>query len=75
MWSWVTCLALTLATTQSLEHRALEDFQSHRRRMIATENKKEKKTKKHYTKHYLTSEETVPKDAIRRYECVSTRIT
>jgi hypothetical protein len=38
-WSRVTCLGLLLATAQSLESRALEDSQSHRRLTIVTENK------------------------------------
>jgi hypothetical protein len=38
--SKVTCLALLLATAQSLGSQALEDSQSRQRLMIATRNKK-----------------------------------
>jgi hypothetical protein len=39
MWSRVTCLALSLAAAQSLERRALGDYQSLRRLTIATGKK------------------------------------
>jgi hypothetical protein len=38
-WSRVTCLALPLATAQSLGSQALEDSQSRWRQTIATGNK------------------------------------
>jgi hypothetical protein len=37
--------------------------------------KEEKKRKKQYTKQYLMTNQTVPKDATRCYERVSERIT
>jgi hypothetical protein len=73
MWSMVTCLALPLATAQSLERRALGDSQSRRRLTIATENKQYKQINEQYTKQYLISKQIVPKGATRRYECMSTR--
>jgi hypothetical protein len=38
-------------------------------------NKQYKKINKQYTKQYLMTNQTVPKDATRCYEHVSTRIT
>jgi hypothetical protein len=73
--SWVTCLDLLLAAAQSLVCRALEDSQSRRRLMIATENKQYKQINKQYTKQNQMSKQVVPKDAIGRYERVSVRIT
>jgi hypothetical protein len=42
IWSRVTCLALPLAAAQSLERRALEDFQSLQRLTIEIKNKQYK---------------------------------
>jgi hypothetical protein len=39
IWSRVTCLVLPLAASQSLEHRAPEDYRSRRHLTIATRNK------------------------------------
>jgi hypothetical protein len=41
-----TCLALLLAAAQSIERRALEDYQSRRQLMIATRNKQYKQINK-----------------------------
>jgi hypothetical protein len=46
IWSMVTCLALPLAATQSLERRALKDSQSLRHLTIAIRNKQWKQTNK-----------------------------
>jgi hypothetical protein len=75
IWSRVTCLALTLATAQSLERRAPRDSWSLRRLTVEIENKKHKQINKKYTKQYLITKQTVPKNATHRYERVSTRIT
>jgi hypothetical protein len=74
IWSRVACLALRLAATQSLERRALEDSQSLQRLMIVVKNKQCKQINKQYTKQYLLSKQTVPKDTTHFYKCVSTRI-
>jgi hypothetical protein len=74
LWSRVACLALPLATSRSLERRALGDSQSLQRLTIATRNKKCKQINKHYTKQYLMTKETVPTYATHRYELVGTRI-
>jgi hypothetical protein len=75
IWSRVTCLALLLATAKSLECRAHGDSQSLRCLMVTIENKQHKQINKQYTKQFLLTKQTVPIDAIRRYEHVSTRIT
>ncbi len=75
IWSRVTCLALPLAAAQSLGCQVLEDSQSRWRLTIAIENKQLKQINKQYTKQYLNSNQTVPKDSTRRYEHVSIRIT
>jgi hypothetical protein len=75
IWSRVTCLALLLATSQSLARRAPGDSQSLRRITVAIENKQHKKINKQYTKQRLITKQTVPKDATCRYEHVSVRIT
>jgi hypothetical protein len=71
MWSRVTCLALPLAATQSLERRALRDSQCLQRLTIATINKHCKQI----NKQYLMTKQTVPIDATHRYEHVGARIT
>jgi hypothetical protein len=43
--------------------------------MIATETSNCKQINKQYTKWYLNTKKIVPKDATRRYERVSARIT
>jgi hypothetical protein len=63
-WSRVTCLALPLVAAQSLGSRALVDSQSLRCLMLATGNNQ-----------LQINKQTVLKDATRRYECVSARIT
>jgi hypothetical protein len=63
----VTCLALTLAATQSIELQSLEDSQSHQRLTIAIGNKQ-------INKQYLMSKQIVPKYATHRYKCVSAGI-
>jgi hypothetical protein len=73
-WLRVTCPALPLATAQSLVSQVLEDSQSRWRLTIATGNKQFKQKNKQYTKQYLNSNQTVPKDATRRYERLSARI-
>jgi hypothetical protein len=50
IWSRVTCLALPLATTQSLERRAPGDSQSLRRKTVAIKNKQYKQINKQYNK-------------------------
>jgi hypothetical protein len=75
IWSRVTCLALPLATAQNLEHRAPGDSWSVRRLTVSIRNKQHKEINKLYTKKFLITKQTVPKDASRRYECVSLRIT
>jgi hypothetical protein len=75
IWSRVTCLALPLATAQSLERRAPRDSQSHRSLTVSIRNKQHKQINKQYTKQFLITKQTVPKDATHRYKCVSARIT
>jgi hypothetical protein len=53
IWSRVTCLALPLATAQSLAHRAPGDSQSLRCLIVAIENKQQKQLNKQYTKQFL----------------------
>jgi hypothetical protein len=75
IWSRVTCLALSLATAQSLERRDPGDSRSLQRLTVATENKYYKQINKQFTKHCLITEQTVSKDVTHRYERVSARIT
>jgi hypothetical protein len=74
-WSRVTCLALPLTTTQSLGSQVLKDSQSRWRLTVVIENKQLQQIDKQYTKQYLKSNQIVPKDSTRCYECVSARIT
>jgi hypothetical protein len=74
-WSRVTCLALPLAAAQSLVSQVLEDSQNRWRLMIAIGNKQLQQINKQYTKQYLNSNQTAPKDSTCYYECVSARIT
>jgi hypothetical protein len=69
-----TCLALPLASAQSLEHRGLGDSQSLQRLTIAIETKQCKQINKQYTKQYLMTKQTIPTDPTRRYEHMSARI-
>jgi hypothetical protein len=73
-WSRITCLALPLATAQSLERQALKDSQSLRHLTIAIKNKQYKQINKQYTKQYLLTKQTVPTDATHRYEHVGVKI-
>jgi hypothetical protein len=66
IWSRVTCPALPLATTQSLEHRAPGDSQSFRHLTVAIENKQFKQITKQHTKQCLMTKQTVPKYATHR---------
>jgi hypothetical protein len=75
IWSRVTCLALSLAVAQSLEHLALGDSRSLRRLTVAIGNKQHKQINKQYTKQCLITKQTVPKDATHHYECMSGTIT
>jgi hypothetical protein len=72
--SSVSCLALPLAASQSLEHRALEDSQSPRCLTIATGNKQCKQINKQYIKQYLVTKKIVPTDATHHYEHMGVRI-
>ena len=74
-WSRVTCLALPLAAAHSLESRALEDSQSHRRLTIATGNKQLQTNNETVQQQYLNSNQTAQKDFNPCYERVSARIT
>jgi hypothetical protein len=74
-WSRVTCLALPLATAQSLGSQVLEDSQSRWRLTVAIGNKQSQQINKQYTKQYLKSNQIVPKYSTRFYEHVSARIT
>jgi hypothetical protein len=74
-WSSVTCLALALAADQSLGSHVLEDSESSRRLTIATGNKQLQTKNKQYTKQYLKTKQTIPKDATHRYELGSAKIT
>jgi hypothetical protein len=73
--SRVTCLALLLAAAQSLRSQVLKDSQSHWRLTIVIRNKQLQQINKQYTKQYINSNQTVPKDSTYRYERVSARIT
>jgi hypothetical protein len=75
IWSKVTCLALPLAAAQSLARRAPGDSRSLQCLTVAIENKQHKQINKQCTKHCLITKQTVPKDATRRYERMSARIT
>jgi hypothetical protein len=75
IWSRVTCLALLLATAQSLEHRAPGDSRSLQWLTVANGSKQHKQIYKQYNKQCLITKQTVPKDATHRYEHVSVRIT
>jgi hypothetical protein len=75
IWSRVTCLALPLAAAQSLGSQVFEDSQSNWRLTIATGNKQLQKNKYTVQERCLDSNQIVPKDATRRYECMSARIT
>jgi hypothetical protein len=75
IWSRATCLALPLVAAQSLERRSPRDSQSLRRLTVAIGNKQHKQINKQYMKQSLITKQTVPKDATRRYESVSIRIT
>jgi hypothetical protein len=59
----------------SLGSQVLEDSQSHWRLTVAIGNKQLQQINKQYTKHYLKSNQTVPKYSTRCYEHVSIRIT
>jgi hypothetical protein len=74
IWSRVTCLDSKLAA-QSLARRALGDSRSLRLLTVVIENKQYKKINKQYIKQYLMTNQTIPKDSTRCYECVSERIT
>jgi hypothetical protein len=69
--SRVTCLALPLATAQSLACRAPGDSRSLRCLMVAIEDKQHMQINKQYTKQCLITKQ----DGTHRYECVSARIT
>jgi hypothetical protein len=75
IWSRVTCLALPLATGQSLERQAPGDSQSLWRLTVTIGNKQHKQINKQYIKQCLITKQTVPKDATHHYECVSVIIT
>jgi hypothetical protein len=62
IWSRVTCLDSLLAA-QSLAHRALGDSQSPRLLTAVIGNKRHKKINKEYTKQYLMTNQTVPKES------------
>jgi hypothetical protein len=70
----VTCFDSLLAA-QSLARQALGDSRSLRLLTVVIGNKQYKKINKQYTKQYLMTNQTVPKDATRCYERVSARIT
>jgi hypothetical protein len=74
IWSMVTCPDSRL-TGQNLARQALGDSRSLRLRTVVIGNKQYKKINKQYTKQYLMTNQTVPKDATHCYECVSARIT
>jgi hypothetical protein len=75
IWSRITCLALPLSAAQTLARRALGDSQNLRLLTVVIKNKQHKQINKQYTKQCLITKQTVPKDATRRYERVSARIT
>jgi hypothetical protein len=74
IWSRLTCLDSPLVA-QSLARQALEDSRSLRLLTVEIGNKQYKKINKQYTKQYLITNQTVPKDATHCYERVSARIT
>jgi hypothetical protein len=74
IWSRVTCLDSLLAA-QSLARQALGDSRSLQLLMVVIENKQYKKINEQYTKQYLMTSQTVPKDATHCYKRVSIRIT
>jgi hypothetical protein len=74
IWSRVTCLDFLLAA-QSLARQALGDSRSLRLLTVVIGNKQYKKINKQYIKQCLMTNQSVPKDATRCYERVSTRIT
>jgi hypothetical protein len=74
IWSRVTCLDSLLAA-QSLARRALGDSQSLQLLTVVIRNKQHKKINKRYTKQYLITKQTAPKNATHCYERVSARIT
>jgi hypothetical protein len=74
IWSRVTCLDSPFAA-QSLACQALGDSQSLRLLTVVIENKQYKEINKQYIKQYLMTNQTIPKDSTRCYECVSERIT
>jgi hypothetical protein len=75
IWSRVTYLALPLTAAQSLARRAPGDSRNLWCLTIAIGNKQHKQINKQYNKQCLITKQTVPKDATRRYERVSVRIT
>jgi hypothetical protein len=72
IWSRVTCLDSPLVA-QSLALHALGDSRSLWLLTVVIGNKQYKKINKQYIKQYLLTNQTVPKDATRCYERVSTR--
>jgi hypothetical protein len=75
IWSRVTCRALPLAATQSLECRAPRDCRSLWHLKVSIGNKQYKQINKQYTKQCLITKQTLPKDATRCYERVSATFT
>jgi hypothetical protein len=75
IWLRVTCLTLPLVAAQSLAHGAPRDSRSLRSLTVKIINKQHKQTNKQYTKQFLITKQTVPKDATHHYERVSVRIT
>jgi hypothetical protein len=75
IWSRVTCLALPLAATQSIECRAPADSQSPRCLTVGIGNKQYKQINKQYIEQYLMTKKMAPAYATHRYERVSVRIT
>jgi hypothetical protein len=75
IWLRVTCLALPLVATQSLERRAPGDSRSLRRLTVVIGNKQHEQINKEYTKQCLITKQTISKDATHRYERVSAKIT
>jgi hypothetical protein len=66
IWSRVTYLTLPLTVAQSLDRRAPRDSRSLRRLTVAIRNKQHKHINKQYTKQFLKTKQTVPKDATHR---------
>jgi hypothetical protein len=75
IWLKVTCHALPLVAAQSLASRAPGDSRCLWRQTVAIGNKQLRQIIKQYTKQYLISKQTAPKDATHPYKCVSVRIT